>query len=70
MLAVGTLLLVHPVLAIEAAASPAGENWAGLNDLLEILGTVLLWLAALLTLITGWDYFRKGVAYILRQEGN
>ena len=31
---------------------------------IETLG----WLAAVLTLITGWDYFRKGVAYILSKE--
>lgn len=28
------------------------------------LGVVLLWLAALLTLITGWDYFRKATPYL------
>ena len=32
------------------------------------IGVALLWLAALLTVITGWDYFAKGVAYIRSQE--
>ena len=50
-----------------------GHNWAGR------LGLWLLWGAALLTLLTGWDYF-KGIAtfegkdmirfYILRGSGN
>ncbi len=31
-------------------------------------GVALLWLAALLTAITGWDYFRKGLAYIRERE--
>jgi len=31
-------------------------------------GVVLLWIAAILTLITGWDYFRKSIPY-LRDEG-
>lgn len=36
----------------------AGMVWAG------NLGIVLLWLAALLTLITGWDYFRKAQPHL------
>jgi CDP-diacylglycerol--glycerol-3-phosphate 3-phosphatidyltransferase len=30
-------------------------------------GVALLWLAAALTLLTGWDYFRKALPY-LRDE--
>jgi CDP-diacylglycerol--glycerol-3-phosphate 3-phosphatidyltransferase len=32
--------------------------WAG------NVGIVLLWLAAFLTLLTGWDYFRKAVPFL------
>ena len=32
--------------------------WAG------TLGIALLWVAAFLTLITGFDYFRKAVPYL------
>ena len=32
------------------------------------LGLVLLWIAAALTAITGWDYFSKGLAYINAEE--
>ena len=39
----------------------AGMVWSG------HLGLVLLWIAALLTLITGWDYFRKSLPF-LREE--
>ena len=38
-----------------------GMTWSG------NIGLALLWLAALLTLITGWDYFRKSVPH-LREE--
>lgn len=31
-------------------------------------GVALLWVAAALTVITGWDYFAKGLAHIQRQE--
>ncbi len=36
----------------------AGMVWAG------NVGIVLLWLAAFLTLLTGWDYFRKAVPFL------
>lgn len=38
-----------------------GMNWSFL------IGVVLLWIAAILTLITGWDYFRKSLPF-LRDE--
>ena len=28
------------------------------------IGLVLIWIAALLTTITGWDYFRKALPYL------
>ncbi|MEX2519952.1 MAG: CDP-diacylglycerol--glycerol-3-phosphate 3-phosphatidyltransferase [Paracoccaceae bacterium] len=31
-------------------------------------GLVLLWIAGLLTAMTGWDYFAKGLAYIKAEE--
>ncbi len=36
----------------------AGMVWAG------NLGLLLLWIAAFLTLITGWDYFRKAAPFL------
>lgn len=32
------------------------------------VGVVLLWIAAALTLITGWDYFRKAMPYLADEE--
>jgi cardiolipin synthase len=32
---------------------------------ISLLGLVLLWLSAILTLYTGWDYFRAGVRHIV-----
>ncbi len=31
-------------------------------------GYVLLWLAALLTLYTGWDYFRSGIGHVMDED--
>ena len=36
----------------------AGMEWAGR------IGLILLWLAAALTAITGWDYFRKSMPHL------
>jgi len=36
----------------------------------HLIGLVLLWLAALLTLYTGYDYFRAGIRHILEEDGH
>ena len=53
---------------VGTAADPLGLQLkpAGV-DLLYTLGTILLWIAAVLTLATGWDYFVKAMPY-LRDE--
>jgi cardiolipin synthase (CMP-forming) len=48
-------------------AGPAGdallpEGWT------TRIGLTLLWLAAGLTLYTGWDYFRSGITHILAED--
>ena len=64
MTAIGGLLLVTPFAAWEAGGGlPPGAAFA-----LEIAGLAMLWLAAALTAVTGWDYFRKGLAYIRGTE--
>ncbi len=43
-------------------AGPAGDKvWPFVSD----LGLTLLWISALLTLYTGYDYFRAGLQYLL-----
>lgn len=54
MVAIGWLLLFLPE--------------AGRPGLGTALGVALLWLAAALTVVTGWDYFRKGVAVLRARE--
>lgn len=34
------------------------------GGLVWIIGLALIWIAALLTLLTGWDYFRKALPYL------
>ena len=43
--------------------------WAALDDRATLVTLVistlaLIWIAALLTAITGWDYFRKALPYL------
>ena len=54
MVAIGCLLLFQP----DEAGLSAGT----------ILGLALLWVAAILTVMTGWDYFSKGIV-VLRARG-
>ena len=45
--------------------APLSEGIAGWTT---FLGIVLLWLAAILTLITGWDYFSKSLPHLKHAE--
>ncbi|WP_075215493.1 CDP-diacylglycerol--glycerol-3-phosphate 3-phosphatidyltransferase [Mongoliimonas terrestris] len=46
-------------------AGPAGDKLVpGIND----TGLILLWTAALVTLYTGYDYFRAGVGYLMEDD--
>lgn len=44
-------------------AGPAGETVLPGTIL---IGTVLLWLAAILTIYTGWDYFKTGIKHVIQ----
>lgn len=43
-------------------AGPAGDK---VVPIITILGILLLWVAALITLYTGWDYFRAGLKHVV-----
>jgi CDP-diacylglycerol--glycerol-3-phosphate 3-phosphatidyltransferase/cardiolipin synthase len=47
-------------------AGPAGERVLPGTTL---MGLVLLWLSALVTLYTGYDYFRTGVRHLIEDQG-
>ncbi|MGL4438083.1 MAG: hypothetical protein ACRCUE_02320, partial [Bosea sp. (in: a-proteobacteria)] len=46
-------------------AGPAGE--AVLPGTI-LIGVVLLWVAAVLTIYTGWDYFRSGIRHLVAED--
>jgi len=46
-------------------AGPAGDK---ILSFTSSAGIVMLWIAAIITLITGWDYFRAGLQHILIDE--
>jgi cardiolipin synthase len=53
-------------------AGPAGDNvmsaWlAHPTEVITDIGIGLLWLSALVTLYTGWDYFRAGVRHLIEE---
>ena len=48
-------------------AGPAGEV---ILPATTTIGIVLLWIAALLTLYTGWDYLKAGIKVVVGEEGS
>jgi len=38
------------------------------GPVVTLTGTVLLWISALLTIYTGWDYFRHGIHHVLEED--
>ncbi|MEL6765889.1 MAG: CDP-diacylglycerol--glycerol-3-phosphate 3-phosphatidyltransferase [Pseudomonadota bacterium] len=72
MVAIGVLLSVHVIAVGEGELVQRhierGEQFILASELVELFGLYLLWIAAVLTAITGVDYFRKGVAHISAME--
>ncbi len=46
-------------------AGPAGES---VLPGTIMIGIVLLWVAAMLTIYTGWDYFRSGIRHLVAED--
>ena len=69
MVAIAILLFVIPFIGWAPPKDDPRAIYVVLLTLLSVVGIVLLWLAALFTLISGWDYLRKGLAYIRDREG-
>lgn len=60
---------VHAVLSGQARDTQGLLLWTELAPALEMAGTACLWIAALLTVVTGYDYLRRGVALLMKGEG-
>src|SRR6185437_9216546 len=52
-------------------AGQAGDEAlpAVMGPIVTLVGTILLWISALLTIYTGWDYFRHGIHHVLEEDG-
>ena len=46
----------------------AGEAGDQIIPVVTLTGLTLLWLSALLTLYTGWDYFQAGVRHLMIED--
>ena len=56
--------MASAVLAGEVADEVGLTTWVMLMNATWWIGVALLWVAAALTLITGWDYFRKSLPHL------
>ncbi|HEY0851986.1 MAG TPA: CDP-diacylglycerol--glycerol-3-phosphate 3-phosphatidyltransferase [Bradyrhizobium sp.] len=46
----------------------AGEAGERLIPATTLIGIVLLWISAIVTIYTGWDYFRAGIHHLIRED--
>ena len=74
MVAIATLFLGTGLDYLAKGRAPrAGEGdlptGMGLADLANHAGLALIWVAALLTALTGWDYFRKALPFLRDEKG-
>jgi cardiolipin synthase len=47
----------------------AGEAGDMVVPIVTQIGLLLLWISAILTIYTGWDYFRHGIHHVLEEDG-
>jgi cardiolipin synthase len=46
----------------------AGEAGEAILPWTTLLGIILLWISALVTIYTGWDYFRAGIHHLIKED--
>ncbi len=60
-LGTGLSVIDMPPPLVGRVGLPGGTTWAGLATW---VGLALIWVAAILTAITGWDYFQKSLPFL------
>ena len=53
---------------VKPDASIAGEAGEEVLPSTTLIGIVLLWLSAILTIYTGWDYLRAGIHHLIEED--
>lgn len=56
--------LIDAILSGQAEDVIGLNRYKALNEWSLYLGRILLWVAAIMTLISGWDYFRKALPFL------
>jgi cardiolipin synthase (CMP-forming) len=46
----------------------AGEAGEQILPPTTMIGIVLLWVSAIITIYTGWDYFRAGIHHLIKED--
>ena len=46
----------------------AGEAGEAILPWTTLIGIILLWISALVTIYTGWDYFRAGIHHLIKED--
>ena len=46
----------------------AGEAGEEILPATTLIGIILLWMSAIFTIYTGWDYFRAGIHHLIKED--
>ena len=57
-----------PVQLVGGTLVIAGEAGEQILSSTTLIGIVLLWMSAIFTIYTGWDYFRAGIHHLIKED--
>jgi len=63
------LIAIGFLLAGDAGDQMVGAFVPQLGPIVTQLGLLLLWISAIFTIYTGWDYFRAGIHHLIEEDG-
>ncbi len=63
-----TIQLVAIGFLLAGEAGDQAVAFTGAGPVFTLTGTALLWISALFTIYTGWDYFRHGIHHVLEED--
>jgi cardiolipin synthase len=63
-----TIQLVAIGFLLAGEAGDQAISFLDAGPLITMIGIVLLWISAIFTIYTGWDYFHRGIHHVLEED--
>lgn len=64
----GVQMTALSMILLSALSSAYPDNW--FVSVIGVVGEILLWVAGVLTFMTGYDYFKRGLEYVKKMEAD